>query len=71
MGSVTQDLERFVRDALAAGASRQEIEAVLANAGWTPDQSRAALAAYADVAFRVPVPRPRPNTGARLARWWT
>ena len=58
MGSVTQDLERFVRDALAAGASRQEIEAVLANAGWTPDQSRAALAAYEGAAHEAVVATP-------------
>lgn len=67
MGAVTQDLERFVRDALAAGAGRQEIESTLAGAGWTPDQVRAALAAYADVPFRVPVPRPRPQLSAREA----
>ncbi len=67
MASAAQELERFVRDALAAGASRQEVEAALAAAGWAPEQIRAPLAAWADVAFRVPVPRPRPYLSARDA----
>ena len=60
MSSGTQDLEVFVRDALAKGASRESIEAALSAAGWPPEQSRSALNAYADVAFAVPVPKPRP-----------
>jgi len=67
MAAATQELERFVRDALAAGASRQEVESALAAAGWTPDQVRGALAAYADVAFPVPVPKPRAQLSAREA----
>ncbi|WP_202841472.1 DUF5671 domain-containing protein [Luteimonas saliphila] len=67
MAAATQELERFVRDALAAGASRQQVEAALTDAGWTPDQVRGALAAYAEVAFPVPVPRPRVQLSAREA----
>lgn len=67
MAAATQDLEHFVRDALARGVSRQDIEAALAAAGWPPEQSRAALNAYADLAFPVPVPRPRPYLSAREA----
>lgn len=67
MASATQDLEQFVRDALAKGESRQEIERVLADAGWPQEQLRAALDAYADIAFPVPVPRPRPYLSAREA----
>lgn len=67
MAAATQDLEQFVRDALAKGVSRQEIETALAAAGWPPEQSRDALNAYADLAFPVPVPRPRPYLSAREA----
>jgi len=67
MAAATQELERFVRDALAAGASRQAVESALATAGWAPDQVRGALAAYADVAFPVPVPKPRAQLSAREA----
>jgi hypothetical protein len=63
----TQELERFVRDALASGATKEALLAVLTTAGWPPEQSRSALAAYADVPFPVPVPRPRPYLSAREA----
>ncbi|HEY1304530.1 MAG TPA: DUF5671 domain-containing protein [Vicinamibacterales bacterium] len=64
---VSDDLVVFVRDALARGQSRAQIAEVLQEAGWTPEQTRAALAAYADVAFPVPVPRARPFLSAREA----
>lgn len=67
MASGTRDLELFVRDALARGASKPAIEAALAAAGWPSEQSRSALGAYADVDFPVPVPRPRPYLSAREA----
>lgn len=67
MASATQELERFVRDALAAGATRQEVEAALVSAGWTPEQIRRPLAAWSDLPFVVPVPRPRPYLSARDA----
>lgn len=67
MAAATQELERFVHDALATGASREEIAAVLAAAGWPPEQASSALNAYAEVAFAVPVPRPRPYLSAREA----
>jgi hypothetical protein len=63
----TQELEAFVRDALARGASRPSIEAALAAAGWPQEQVRSALAAWAEVPFAVPVPRPRPYLSAREA----
>lgn len=65
--AAAQDLEHFVRDALAKGVSRPEIESALAAAGWPPEQSRDALNAYADIDFPVPVPRPRPYLSAREA----
>lgn len=67
MASATQDLERFVRDALAQGESRDAIASALAAAGWPPEQAAAALDAYAEVAFALPVPRPRPYLSAREA----
>lgn len=67
MASGTQDLEWFVREALAKGQSRESIEQALAAAGWPPEQIRSALAVYADIAFPVPVPRPRPYLSAREA----
>lgn len=67
MASGTQDLEQFVRDALSKGASRDAIEAALASAGWPPEQVRSALNVFADVAFPIPVPKPRPYLSAREA----
>lgn len=67
MASGTQELEVFVREALAKGQSRDAIERALAAAGWPPEQVRSALSVYADVAFPVPVPRPRPYLSAREA----
>lgn len=67
MASGTQDLELFVREALAKGQSREAIAQALAAAGWPPEQTRSALSVYADVAFPVPVPKPRPYLSAREA----
>jgi hypothetical protein len=67
MAAGTQDLEWFVREALAKGAGKAEVEAALAQAGWAPEQTRPVLDAYADVPFVVPVPRPRPYLSAREA----
>ncbi|MEZ0471085.1 DUF5671 domain-containing protein [Luteimonas salinilitoris] len=67
MASATQDLEWFVREALARGESRAAVEAALTAAEWPPEQVRSALGAYAEVPFSVPVPRPRPYLSAREA----
>ena len=56
MASPTQDLDVFVREALAQGQARDAIAAALAEAGWPAEQVRNALDAYATVAFPVPVP---------------
>lgn len=63
----TQELDQFVRDALLKGCSRESIEQVLSQAGWTQEQVRSALAAYAEVAFAIPVPRPRAYLSAKEA----
>lgn len=67
MASATQDLDIFVRDALARGATRESIASTLASAGWSAAQTTRALSAYADVDYVVPVPRPRASLSAREA----
>ncbi len=67
MAAGTQDLDVFVREALATGASKDAIGNALAAAGWTPEQAREALDAYADVEFPLPVPRPRAYLSPRDA----
>jgi len=57
----------FVRDALARGQPRSRIEQVLLQAGWGQDQVSNALAAYADLDFPVPVPRPKAYVSAKEA----
>ena len=61
------DLHVFVREALARGAARADVEGVLVRSGWSGRQTRAALAEFADVDFPVPVPRPRAYLDARDA----
>ncbi len=61
------ELRQFVRDALAAGASRDATRQALAEAGWPEDEVRSALGAFASVEFPVPVPRPKPYLSARDA----
>jgi Domain of unknown function (DUF5671) len=67
MASAAQDLDQFIRDALLRGSSRANIEGALTEAGWATEQTHEALAAYADVDFPVPVPRPRAYLSAREA----
>lgn len=67
MAAATQELELFVREALLRGQSREAIAQALGQAGWTPDQTRGVLDAYADVGFPVPVPKPRASLSAREA----
>lgn len=61
------ELQAFVRDALLKGASREQIRDALGNAGWSADEIKNALAAFADVPFAVPVPRRKPYLSAREA----
>jgi hypothetical protein len=65
--SAPDELNDFVKTALTRGVPRPEIEMALRQAGWTIDQTRMALAGYADTDFPVPVPRPRPYLDAREA----
>ncbi len=67
MASGTQDLELFVRESLLRGTARAEIERAMLDAGWTADQAKSAMGAFADVTFAVPVPKPRPYLSAKEA----
>lgn len=67
MASGTQDLELFVRESLLRGSARAEIEKAMLDAGWTADQAKSAMGAFADVPFSVPVPKPRPYLSAKEA----
>ena len=64
---MNMDLEKFVRDALAAGIAREKIRAELARGGWPADEIDAALAAWLESDFVVPVPRRRVGMSAREA----
>lgn len=66
MSLETQTLEAFVKEALHH-SSREEIEKVLIDAGWSPAQTTSAIHAFAEVEFPVPVPKPRPSLSAREA----
>jgi hypothetical protein len=61
------ELSVFVRDALARGLSRTQIEDALSRAGWGSDQVESALAEFADIDFPIPVPTPKPYLSAREA----
>ena len=60
----------FVESALRAGQPRDAVRLALEQAGWSKDQIGDALANYAEVAFAVPVPRPRAQLSARDAFWY-
>jgi uncharacterized membrane protein len=65
--ATNDELISFVKEGLARGVSRPEMEAALAQAGWQAAEIREALAGFADVPFPIPVPRPRPYLSARDA----
>lgn len=57
----------FVDKALSAGASRDQTERALLEAGWAKDQVNDALRSYSEVEFPVPVPMPKARLSARDA----
>jgi hypothetical protein len=65
--ALSDELLSFVRDALARGLPRERIAQALAQAGWEADEIARALAAFADLEFPIPVPRPKPYLSAREA----
>lgn len=68
--SAPDDLVPFVREALLLGRSRDDIADALRRAGWTREQTDAALGAFADVDYPIPVPRPKPYISAKEAFWY-
>jgi hypothetical protein len=64
---MSDELIAFVKEALARGLPKADIERALASAGWPEEAVHGALASFADVAFPIPVPRPRPYVSAREA----
>jgi hypothetical protein len=65
--AIDDELLGFVRDALARGLPRPQIEQALFQAGWRKEQVTSALAAYAAVDFPIPVPRPKAYVSANEA----
>ena len=65
--AINEELSGFLKEGLERGLPREELEKVLLETGWPPDQVRGALGAFADVTFPVPVPRPKPYLSAREA----
>jgi heme A synthase len=65
--AVNDELVGFVREALSRKVPRSEIEQALLHGGWTKEQTRAALDAYLDLDFPLPVPRAQPYLSARDA----
>jgi hypothetical protein len=61
------DLQRFVRESLGRKLPRESIRGELLKAGWRADEVEAALRAYAEAEFPVPVPRRRAYLNAREA----
>ncbi len=64
-GDMNVELVEFTRQALATGIERKEIADTLRRAGWAEYDVKAAMDAFVDVAFPVPVPRPKPYLSAR------
>lgn len=58
-------LADFVREALTAGRSRDEIRTALTEAGWVGSEITEALGAWAQGSFSPPVPHPRSYLTAR------
>ncbi len=55
----------FVRDALIAGRSRDEIAAALTGAGWSRSETADALHSWDEAPFSPPIPRPTATFSAR------
>ena len=65
--ATNEELRSFVRDGLARGVPRAELEDVLGRAGWAASDVHGALTSFAEVQFPIPVPRPQPYLSARDA----
>ncbi len=65
--AVSDDLLGFVKEGLSRGIPRAQMEEVLLKAGWTSEQARGALSAFAEIDFPIPIPKARPYLSAREA----
>lgn len=65
--AISEELTLFVREALSRGVSRADVAAALQQAGWRPEQVKAALDQFVDGGLPLPVPRPRVELSARDA----
>jgi hypothetical protein len=63
---MAQALTDFIKDAYRAGKTRQDIHAVLKEAGWREEQLQEAWNKYRDIPFPVPVPVPTAYASPRL-----
>jgi len=64
---MSERLDLFVKEALARGIARPEIRRALAAARWPEDEVTAALDAFAETDFPIPVPRPKAYVSAKDA----
>ncbi len=70
MSKRDDELNRFVREALANGSARPEIQTALQQAGWWDAQIDKALDAYFKADCSIPVPTPKPYILAREVYWY-
>jgi len=61
------DIRDFVKDALRAGKTREDIAGALRQGGWQEDEIHNAIDAFADVPFEIPVPKRKPYLSAQEA----
>ena len=61
---MSNELIEFTRQALAKGIERSEITKTLLTAGWSQTEITAALNAFANIPFAIPVPQPKPYLSA-------
>ena len=64
---MNNELRAFIKESLERGQARDSIRDVLLQAGWQEGEVRNGLAAFAETAFPVAVPRPTPYVHAREA----
>ena len=63
----SMEITRFVEASLAQGLSKTKISQVLKTGGWTEKEIQAALQAFSDTKFPVPVPRKKASNSPREA----
>jgi hypothetical protein len=63
----TSEITRFVEASLAQGLSKAKISQALKTGGWTEKEIQAALQAFSDTKFPVPVPRKKASNSPREA----